>query len=60
MDAGATFAGNLFFPRASHRLRSMWKFARRQEQMWGEVREHVGREPTPDEVFEYFHPHEPD
>ena len=24
------------------------------------VREHLGREPTYDEVFEYFHPHEPD
>jgi hypothetical protein len=41
-------------------IRSMWKLARRQEEMWGEVREHLGREPTPDEVFEYFHPHEPD
>jgi hypothetical protein len=36
------------------------KLAQRREQMWAEVREHLGREPTPDEVFEYFHPHEPD
>jgi hypothetical protein len=33
------------------------KLAQRQEQMWAEVREHLGREPTRDEVFEYFHPH---
>jgi hypothetical protein len=81
-----TFAGNLFFPRLSHRLRwrtrlrpggtlayvlawtafavcFVWfirKAAQRQHQMWTEVREQLGREPTSDEVFEYFHPHEPD
>jgi hypothetical protein len=41
-------------------VRAMWKLARRQEQMWAEVREHLGREPTPQEVFEHFHPYEPD
>jgi hypothetical protein len=30
------------------------KAAQRQQQMWAEVREHLGREPTSDEVFEYF------
>jgi hypothetical protein len=85
IDAGLTFAGNLFFPRLSYRLRwrtrlgvggslayvlawtafavfFVWflsKVAQRRDQMWAEVREHLGREPTPDEVFEYFHPHEP-
>jgi hypothetical protein len=27
--------------------------------MFAEVREHLGREPTSEEVFEYFRPHEP-
>jgi hypothetical protein len=80
IETALTFAGNLFFPRLSHRLRwrtrlgpggtvayvlawivfgvsFMWfvsKVARRHDEMWAEVREHLGREPTPDEVFEYF------
>jgi hypothetical protein len=80
IEAGLTFAGNLFFPRLSHRLRwrtrlgpggtlayvlawvgfavsfvwFMSKVARRRDEMWAEVREHLGREPTPDEVYEYF------
>jgi hypothetical protein len=35
----------------------MWfmsKVARCQDEMWRELREHLGREPTSDEVFEYF------
>jgi hypothetical protein len=86
LDAGLAFAGNLLFPRLSHRLR--WyarlgpggtfvyvlarigfavafirfatRLAERQDQMWAEVRQHLGREPTPEEAFEYFHPPEPD
>jgi hypothetical protein len=80
IEAGVTFAGNLFFPRLSHRLRwrtrlgpggtlayvlawigfavsfvwFMSKVARRRDEMWAEVRGHLGREPTPDEVYEYF------
>ena len=83
VDAGLTFAGNLFFPRLSGRLRwrtrlgpggtlayvlasaafavcFVWflsKIAQRQEQIWAEVREHLGREPTSDEVFEYIRAH---
>jgi hypothetical protein len=30
------------------------KGAQRQQQMWAEVREHLGREPTAVGVFEYF------
>ena len=35
----------------------MWfviKAMRRRNEMWAEVRGHLGREPTPDEVCEYF------
>jgi hypothetical protein len=41
-------------------IRFATKLAQRQDQMWAEVREHLGREPTPQEAFEYFHPDEPD
>jgi hypothetical protein len=34
------------------------RLAQRQERMWAEVRERLGREPTSDEVFEHFQPHE--
>ena len=80
LEAALSFAGNLFFPRLSHRLRwftrlgpggslayvlarigfavsLIWfisKGARQQDEMWAEVRGHLGREPTPDEVYEYF------
>jgi hypothetical protein len=86
IDAGLTFAGNLLFPRLSHRLRwrtrlgprgtliyvlawtgfavfFVWfltRLAQRQDEMWRKVREHLGREPTSQEVFEYFQPPESD
>jgi hypothetical protein len=80
IEAPLSFAGNLFFPHLSHRLRwftrlgpggslayvlarigfavsLMWfviKAVRRRNEMWAEVRRQLGREPTPDEVYEYF------
>ena len=41
-------------------VRFLTKLAQRQAQMWAEVREHLGREPTSREVFEYIHPPESD
>jgi hypothetical protein len=85
VDAGVTFAVNLFLPRLAHRLRwrtrlgpggtlvyvfastafavcFIWflsKVAQRQDQMRAELREQLGREPTTEELFEYFRAHQP-
>jgi hypothetical protein len=85
IDAGLTFAGNLFFPRLAYRLRwrtrlgpggtlvyllawtafavcFVWflsKVAQRQHEMRAELREHLGREPTSEELFEYLRAHQP-
>jgi hypothetical protein len=41
-------------------IRFLSEVAERQEQMRAELREHLGREPTSQELFEHFHPDEPD
>jgi hypothetical protein len=80
MNVLLTFAGNVLFPRLSHRLRwrdrlgargtaiyvvaqvgfivafilGVSRLGRAQERIRAEVREQLGREPTPEEVFEYL------